>query len=133
MDGMKEEKESYWTDERMELIIGNLLRAGVLIAAAVVFAGAIVFLIHHASDTPSYQVFIGEPSYLRAIMPVVQDAFAYHGRGMMQLGLLLLIATPVARVAFSIGAFALQRDLMYILITCIVLTVLLYSMAGGTL
>ncbi len=133
MTGIKEKRESYWSDERMELIIGNLLRAGVLIAAAVVFVGAVMFLVRHGGDTPSYQVFAGEPAHLRAIAPVVRDAFAFHSRGLMQLGLLLLIATPVARVAFSIGAFALQRDFMYIIITCIVLAVLLYSMMGGTL
>ncbi len=133
MSGIREKKESYWTDERMELIIGNLLRAGVIIAAAVVFLGAVMFFMHHGGATPSYRVFAGEPAYLRAIMPVVHDALAFHGLGLMQLGLLLLIATPVARVAFSIGAFALQRDFMYIIITCIVLAVLLYSMMGGTL
>ena len=133
MADMKEKKEIYWTDERMELIIGNLLRAGVIFAAAVVFFGAVVFLWRHGGEIPSYHVFAGEPAYLRAIVPVVHDAFAFHGLGLMQLGLLLLIATPVARVAFSIGAFALQRDFMYIIITCIVLAVLLYSMMGGTL
>jgi uncharacterized membrane protein len=51
----------------------------------------------------------------------------------MQLGLLLLIATPVARVAFSVFAFALQRDRLYVVVTLAVLGVLAFSMTGGQL
>ena len=50
---------------------------------------------------------------------------------MIQLGLLVLIATPIARVAFSLVAFALQRDRIYVIVTLIVLAVLLYSLTGG--
>jgi uncharacterized membrane protein len=60
----------------------------------------------------------------------VQSALALEGRGLIQLGLLLLIATPIARVAFSIVAFALEKDRMYVGFTAIVLTILLYSIAG---
>jgi uncharacterized membrane protein len=56
---------------------------------------------------------------------------AWRGRGIIQLGLLLLIATPVARVAFSVVAFALERDRLYVGITLIVLAVLAFSLAGG--
>lgn len=59
------------------------------------------------------------------------DALELRSRGIIQLGLLLLLATPVARVAFSIYAFAHQRDLTYVFITSIVLAILLYSLASG--
>jgi uncharacterized membrane protein len=51
----------------------------------------------------------------------------------MQLGLLLLIATPIARVMFSAVAFAMERDRMYVGFTLIVLAVLLYSLFGSFL
>jgi uncharacterized membrane protein len=51
----------------------------------------------------------------------------------MQLGLLLLIATPIVRVAFSAVAFALEGDKMYVLFTLLVLAVLLYSLFGSFL
>ena len=44
------------------------------------------------------------------------------------MGLLLLIATPVARVAFSVAAFAEQRDRLYVVVTSIVLLLLIYSL-----
>jgi uncharacterized membrane protein len=53
--------------------------------------------------------------------------------GILQLGLLLLIATPIARVVFSVFAFALEGDRMYVTFTLIVLSVLLYSLFGSFL
>lgn len=120
-----------WKDEQVELIIGKLLRAGVLLAAFVVLAGAIVYLIRHGRELPHYRVFLGEPADLRSVTGIFKDAFGLRGRGLIQLGLLLLIATPVARVAFSVFAFALERDRMYVLITLIVLALLTFSLAGG--
>jgi uncharacterized membrane protein len=55
-----------------------------------------------------------------------------HGRSesLIQLGLLMLMATPVARVALSVVAFALERDRTYVAITLVVLTGLVASLAG---
>ncbi len=51
-------------------------------------------------------------------------------RSVIQLGLLLLIATPIARVAFSVVAFAVQRDRVYVGLSAVVLAVLLWSLSG---
>src|SRR5947199_10314098 len=99
-----------WTDQRVEDIIGNLLRAGVILSALVVCVGAIVYLARHGQERADYRIFRGEPSDLRHIDGIVRDAFACRGRGSIQLGLLLLIATPVARVALSVFGFALDGD-----------------------
>ncbi len=61
---------------------------------------------------------------------IVGDAWHGRGRGLIQLGRLLLIVTPVTRVTLSVGVFALQRDRRYVVITLIVLIVLLYSVFG---
>jgi uncharacterized membrane protein len=120
-----------WGDARIEEIVGNLLRAGVVTAAAVVAAGAVVFLIRHGGERPQYAIFQGEPSELRSVGGIVGAAFTGRGRGLIQLGLLLLVATPVARVIFSVIGFALEGDRAYVVITLIVLAVLLFSLAGG--
>ncbi len=120
-----------WSDQRTELVIGVLLQAGVLLAATVVVLGGIVFLGHHGSSIPSYHVFQGEPTDLRALSGIFHDALAFEGRGIIQLGLLILIATPVARVAFSIAAFAMERDTLYVGVTLLVLAILLFSLGGG--
>lgn len=122
-----------WTDEQVEQIMGNLLRVGVLLAAAVVLAGGILYLSRYGNLFPEYRVFHGEPAEFRSVSGVVEAALALRSRGLIQLGLLLLIATPVARVVLSVFAFALQRDYTYVVVTLIVLAVLLYSLAGDGL
>jgi len=120
-----------WTDQRVEIIVASLLRAGVLLAAAVVALGGIIFLVRHGRAMPQYAKFVGEPFELRTVSGIIRGTASFHGRNIIQLGLLLLIATPVARVAFSVIAFALERDRLYVVITLIVLAVLLFSLAGG--
>jgi uncharacterized membrane protein len=122
-----------WTDQRIETIIGDLLRDGVLAAAAMVAFGAVIFLARHGRETPHYGVFMGEPAEYRTISGILWRAASFHGRNIIQLGLLILIATPVARVAFSVIAFALERDRLYVGITLVVLAVLLFSLGGGHL
>lgn len=119
-----------WTDHRVEVIIGNLLRAGVLLSAAVVLAGAVIYLVRHGHSPASYRVFRGEPESLRHVGGIVHGSRTLSSRGIIQLGLLLLIATPIARVAFSVVAFALEKDRMYVAFTVFVLAILLYSLIG---
>jgi uncharacterized membrane protein len=122
-----------WDDHWIEVILGNLLRTGVLISAAVVLWGASIYLFHHAHEPANYRVFRGEPSEFRTIHGVIQSVKDGRGRGLIQLGLLLLIATPIARVAFSIVGFAIERDRMYVAFTLIVLAILLFSLLGSGL
>ena len=120
-----------WRDRRIEVILGNLLRTGVLISAAVVLLGACIYLPRHSHEPADYRVFRGEPSEFRTIPGVIQSVINGRGRGLIQLGLLLLIATPIARVAFSVVGFAIERDRLYVGFTLIVLAILLYSLFGS--
>jgi len=120
-----------WTDKTIEEIVGTLLRVGVSLSAFVVAIGAAIYLARHGREPANYGVFHGEPSDLRSLSGIVRDAFRLRGRGIIQLGLLLLIATPVARVAFSIWGFAEEHDRLYMIFTGIVLIVLLYSLLGS--
>ncbi len=120
-----------WNDVRSEQVIGNLLRSGVIISGCVVFLGGILYLLKYGSAARNFAVFQGEPTDLRHISGILKDTSAFHSRGIIQLGLILLIATPVARVVFSIASFALERDWLYVSVTCVVLALLVYSMAGG--
>ncbi len=120
-----------WTDQQVETIIGNVLRGGVLLAAVVVFTGGVFFLFRYGPAYPDYRIFRGEPTDLRTVHGILIDALSFHSRGLVQLGLLLLIATPVARVAFSLFAFLRQGDRTYVIVTLLVLTILLYSLLGG--
>ena len=118
-------------EHRLELVIGTLLRTGVIVAASVATLGGIVYLARHGTEPAFYGVFRGEPQDLRSVHGVVHDALAGSGRAVIQLGLLLLIATPIARVAFTLFAFARMHDLRYVVITAVVLALLTYSLIGG--
>jgi uncharacterized membrane protein len=120
-----------WTDERVDNAIGVLLRAGVTIAAFVVLTGGVWFLASHGRAHPDYHVFHGEPPDLRTVTGVLKGILEWSPLTWMQFGILLLIATPVARVAFAVFAFAAQRDGTYVVITLIVLGILLYSLSGA--
>src|SRR5579859_471178 len=119
------------SDQRVDLIMSRLLRTGVLLSALFVFAGGVLFLLRHPTPVTDYHNFQGEPAELRTVPGIVHDALALRGRGLIQLGLLLLIATPIARVAFSVMAFLYERDWMYVLVTLVVLSLLFYSLLGA--
>lgn len=122
-----------WTDQKIEIIVANLLRVGVTSAAGIVLLGGIVFLVRHGAAPARYGLFAGEPSNLTHWKGILLAAFGLRARGIIQLGLLILIATPVARVAFSAAAFALERDWLYVAVAVFVLLVLLYSLLGSGL
>jgi uncharacterized membrane protein len=115
----------------METAVGNLLRVGVMAAATLVLIGGGVYLVRHGGEMPRYRVFRGEPSDLCSVTGIVTEAFLLRGRGIIQLGLLLLIATPVMRVVVSLAAFARRQDRIYIVVTLLVLGLLIYSLLGG--
>jgi uncharacterized membrane protein len=120
-----------WNDQRIEVIIGTLLRTGVMLAASVVLLGGVLYLLRHGHEVPNYSAFHGEPEGLKSVSDIVHGALGGSARAIIQLGLLLLIATPVARVVFSAIAFAIEHDYMYVVITLIVLGVLLYSLLAS--
>jgi uncharacterized membrane protein len=115
----------------MDQVVGALLRVGVLIAAAVVAFGAVLYLAQQWNDHLDYARFQGEPPNLGAIEGIVAGAMKLEGKSVIQLGLLLLVATPVARVALLLFAFGFQRDRLYVLVTLLVLAVLLFSIIGA--
>jgi uncharacterized membrane protein len=119
------------TDIDIERIVSVVLRTGVLIAAAVVLAGGIYFLLRHGGEPVNFQKFVAQPSIDRHAHQILEGAFSGRARSIIQLGILLLIATPITRVAVSLVGFALEGDRRYVVITAMVLCVLLYSLITG--
>ena len=119
----------------MNTAISSLLRAGVLLSIGVVVLGLIFTFVHHPQYVTS-KTDLGQLTNPSAIYPhTVRDVFtetrAHRGQAIVMLGLLLLIATPIARVAFSVIAFAVERDRVYVCITALVLALLLVSLVAG--
>ena len=114
----------------MDEVMGRLLQGGVTLAAVVVLVGGILYLTEHSS-VRDFRHFSGEPAQYRTLPGIYRGALAFDPRAWIQLGLLVLIATPVARVIFSVFAFLRQRDWTYVLVTLLVLGLLCYSLFGG--
>jgi uncharacterized membrane protein YfcA/uncharacterized membrane protein len=106
----------------MNIVIGWILLGGVLLSAAVIVTGVILLFVRHvALNLRALQ------SFPYTFGQVWAGVMALQPQAFIALGLLLLIATPVMRVAVSIVAFAFERDRRYVAITTLVLVILLVS------
>jgi uncharacterized membrane protein len=115
-------------DRDIEKTMSNLLRYGVLASALIVTTGAFFYLSKHGNEIPRYKQFIGEPKRFIELKEIFITVLQGKGRSIIQLGALVLIATPIARIIFSIVGYILQRDYLYIIITMIVFLVILYGL-----
>lgn len=119
------------TDSRLEQLLGNLLRWGVVAAAMIVLIGGILYVMQHGGAPADHRMFHGEPAELRSPVAIFSSAAKLDSHGLIQLGLLLLILTPILRVAFSAFAFFKQQDYVYVTVTIIVLALLCCSLSSG--
>jgi uncharacterized membrane protein len=121
----------------IERLISNLLRIGVVSSLLVVFVGETLSFAHHhdyLTRPPALQrLTTPGAAFPNTIEKVVSSAARGQGQAVVLIGLLLLIATPVMRVAVSILGFAHQRDLRYVLITSVVLALLILSFFLGAI
>lgn len=119
-------------DKDMQLIIGWLLRLGVIISVSIVIFGGMVYLLRHGHTTADYTTFRGVPDF---IYPpgIIKGVFDFKARAIIQAGIILLIATPVLRVIFSAIGFLMEKDYLYIAISLLVLLIIIGSMLSGNL
>jgi uncharacterized membrane protein len=118
-------------DKDIEQLIGSLLRFGVLLSMAIVLFGGVVYLIRHGHEVNDYSTFKGEPDFTRQVKAILVGFMHFRGRAIIQLGIMLLIATPVARVLLSAIGFAIEKDYLYVGIAIVVLSIITVSMLGG--
>lgn len=130
--------KEFWVERDMELLIGKLLRYGVMLACGITLFGGIIYLyqhhglsMEHYSPTPDGQPFPGVDHYLRELTTILPRMLALDGAAIIQFGVCVLIATPILRVAFSVIAFLVEKDYMYVVITLIVLSIIILNMLLG--
>lgn len=124
--------KSFWADKDVEQLVGRILIIGVVTASTVVLIGGILYLNQHGQlAVPDYRVFKGEGTDYTTFSGIFKGAFQLSTTEIIQMGVLVLIATPILRVICSLFAFVLERDKMYIFITLIVLCIMMFSVFGG--
>jgi uncharacterized membrane protein len=119
-------------ETKLGAILGALLRVGVSLAALVSVVAIVLLFVRGTGEHVRAQTFHGEPTSLRTLRGILIGAAALQPKPAMQLGLLILIATPVARVTLSVVGFVWQRDRFYTLITLLVLALLVAGLLGVT-
>ena len=119
----------------VDIAISVLLRTGVLLSVGIIIVGTVITFVHHpeyVSSPPALGILTAPSSrFLNTISGVVAGVRRGSGQAIVMAGLLLLIATPVARVALSIVVFIIERDRLYAVMTTVVLLILLIAFALG--
>jgi uncharacterized membrane protein len=115
------------SDYDIESVMGSLLITGVIISGSLILFGGIYYLIQMGFSVPHFKTFKGEPSNLRSVKQIFKGVTHFDSLSIIQLGLLLLIATPISRVVFSVIGFLFEKDYLYVIISLIVLAIIGYS------
>lgn len=130
--------KEFWVERDMELLIGKLLRYGVMLACAITLIGGVVYLFQNHGismerykPTPDGAPFPGVDYYLRELSTIFPRILSFDGAAIIQFGVCVLIATPILRVAFSVVAFLIEKDYLYVTITLIVLAIIIANMLLG--
>ncbi|HKD05826.1 MAG TPA: DUF1634 domain-containing protein [Bryobacteraceae bacterium] len=118
------------TDTTIERNIGRLLQWGVLVSGLVMLTGAAIYLKRYGFEQTHYRQFHGVPAEFKSPAAILREVLNLRARAIIQLGVLLMIATPVLRVVFAVGAFLLERDWLYAGISAVVLALLSYALFG---
>jgi uncharacterized membrane protein len=118
-----------------ELLISGLLRTGVIVSLSVVIAGVLLSFLHHPDyvSSPSELLRLTRPgaAFPHTLRDVASGLREWRGQAVIMIGLLLLMGTPVLRVAVSILMFFYERDWVFVAITSVVLLLLLTSFLLG--
>lgn len=119
-------------DRRMEAVMGRLLQFGVLLASTVVAIGGVLYAKTRGYGAVRYSTFVCRPTNLRHPMELIRNIATGDPAAIIQLGVLLLVATPIARVVFAVIGFAVERDRLYVAISLFVLAVLMFGLLHGS-
>ncbi|PUZ19433.1 Uncharacterized membrane protein [Chitinophaga costaii] len=129
---MKRTSKRFLVDHDIEQIIGWQLRLGVITASVIVGIGGLLYLMQSGRQArPPYHQFLGTAAGFTTLKEILTGMQQGDAKAYVQLGVVILILTPIFRIAFSLVGFVLEKDRLYICITLIVLAVMMISIFGG--
>ena len=110
----------------METMMGLILTIGMFLSAVLVFLGGVIFLFQHGSEN-IHSHFIMSESYQTNTHHILESVLAFSPIGMIELGLLTLVATQIIRVALLVLFYGITRDYWFSFFSLFIMTVLVYS------
>lgn len=120
------------TDKDLQKIIGAVLKYGVLTVLTIGIFGGLIYLFGHQQDMVHYSVFKeNDQNFFQVVKSIFVGVSHFDGRSIIYLAVLILFCTPFLRLLLSLFSFILEKDKLYILITCIVLAIIVMSVTLG--
>ena len=126
---MKRVTKHFFADQDIQVILGTLLRVGVIVSMTVILVGGLLYLSRYEKELVDYRVFNSLQEY-SSISSILVGLSRFNAKAIIQFGILLLIFTPVARVVFSVFSFIIERDYLYVIIGLLVLGIILFSLSN---
>lgn len=120
-------KDTSALHHQTEIMLGNMLKIGVIISSSITIFGGILFLLNHGTEIPNYHIFNESSFNFSSLKNLYVDVIALNSEVIMELGILLLIATPIIRILFSVFAYAFEKDYMYVCFAIFVFLVTIYG------
>lgn len=126
---MSKGNKNFFADKDIQIILGTLLRVGVIASMSVVLVGGLIYLFFNHNQAVDYKEFNPGRSGYSSIAAIFNGLTKMDGAAIVQFGTVLLIFTPIARVVFSVFSFLIERDYLYVVIGLFVLCIILYSLS----
>jgi len=114
------------TTTAMEKKLGSLLLIGTLLATAIVLFGGVWYLVQNGATSVDFHLLQNVP--LISTVSVWQSALSFSPLGIVQFGLLVLVATQIMRVSVLFIFYLLQRNVWFSMFCGFVLVMLIYSL-----
>jgi len=119
-------------DKDIQFVIGNLLRYGVWTALSIAALGGVIYLIRHGQETIHYGTFTEKNvTIFHLAEQVILGVSQGKGQSIILLGIFLLFLTPILRIIFSLIAFFIEKDYLYVGITLLVIGIICFSVFYG--
>lgn len=119
----------HFTDKDLNRSVGNLLRLGVYLSVATTLTGFIKLFLEGFRMPKNYEAL--EMPTGNVWQHFWQSLSRFEGMGIIQLGILLLIFTPLVRIIFALAGYLKERDYVYVVISLIVLAIMAFSFFTG--
>lgn len=130
---MNENPSNIKKDEKLQALVGSILRIGVLTSICLALMGFTSLFISEGigyRSSTQYKEFDPKPFSWSSFI----EGFTYlHYSSFLLLGIIVLILTPIMRVVFAIIGFKLQGDKLYVKIGSIVLCIIAASIIYGSI
>ena len=123
-------RKKHFTDLDLNRSVGNLLRRGVILSVSISLIGFIKLFTEGFKLPKNYEAL--QLTHSENVFQSFWDSLIHlEGMGIIQLGILILIFTPVIRILFALIGYLKERDYLYVVISLIVLCIMAFSFIMG--